>query len=93
MEIQIDSHTLERAEDRGADEGQILDVILSGFDIPAKRGRCGKAKVYDFHRERQGKYYDQKRIEVFYVIEENRIVTVTVYVFYGRWEKKNEYHL
>ncbi len=86
MEIQIDPHTLERAQERGASEQEIKDAIETGFDIPAKYGRMGKAKVYDFKQKRHGKYYEQKRIEVLYTIEENSIVTVTVYVFYGKWE-------
>ena len=86
MEIQIDPHTLERAQERGTTEEEIRDVIETGLDIPAKYGRIGKAKVYEFKQKRQGKYYEQKRIEVFYIIEENLMVTVTVYVFYGKWE-------
>ncbi len=86
MEIQIDPHTLERAQERGASEQEIKDAIETGFDIPAKYGRMGKAKIYDFKQKRHGKYYEQKRIEVLYTIEENSIVTVTVYVFYGKWE-------
>lgn len=85
MEIQIDPHTLERAEERGTDENEIKDVIQTGFKIPAKYGRLGKAKVYDFKRKRNKKYYPQKRVEVIYVLEKNKIVTVTVYVFYGKW--------
>ena len=87
MQIQIDPHTLERAEERGTNEIEIVDVINTGFHIPAKHGRIGKAKVYDFKRKRHGKYYEQKRIEVFYIIEENIAVTVTVHVFYGIWEE------
>ena len=86
MEIQIDQHTLERAEERGADEKEIRDVINTGFSISAKYERIGKAKVYDFKQKRHDKYYEQKRVEVFYTIEENVVVTVTVYVFYGKWE-------
>jgi len=86
MEIQIDPHTLERAQERGASEEEIKDVIRTGFDIAAKYGRTGKAKVYQFKQERHGKYYEQKRIEVFYIVEEDLVVTVTAYVFYGRWE-------
>lgn len=85
MEIQIAPHTLERAEERGTNEEEIKDVILTGFDIPGKRKRLGKAKVYDFKQNRGSKYYEEKRVEVFYVIEEDAIVTVTVYVFYGKW--------
>jgi hypothetical protein len=86
MRIQIDQHTLERAEERGTSEEEITDVIETGFEITAKHGRIGKAKVYEFRKERHGVDYEQKRVEVFYVMAEDLIVTVTVYVFYGKWE-------
>jgi hypothetical protein len=86
MNISIDPHTLERAEERGANEGEIREVIETGFSIPAKYGRVGKAKIYEFNQQRHGKWYKQKRVEVFYVIERDVCITVTVYVFYGQWE-------
>jgi len=86
MEIRIDQHTLERADERGASEKEIKDVINAGFAIPAMHGRIGKCKNYDFKQNRNNKYYSQKRIEVFYVIEREVIITVTVYVFYEIWE-------
>ncbi len=78
MEIRIDPHTLGRAAERGASEREITDVINTGFSIPAKHGRVGKAKVYDFKQKRHSKYYEQKRVEVFYAVEKDPIVTVTV---------------
>ena len=78
MEIRIDPHTLERAEERGTDEAEIKDVINSGVPIPARHGRLGKAKVYDFGRQRHGKCYEQKRVEVICAVEGAAIVTVTV---------------
>jgi hypothetical protein len=89
MEIQIDSHTLERAEERGTNETEIKDVINSGFSIQGKYGRIGKAKIYEFKQRRHDNYFEQKRVEVFYIIEKDVIITVTVYVFYGRWEKED----
>ncbi len=86
MEIQIDPHTLARAEERGTDEEEIKNVIKTGTDVSAKHGRIGKAKVYEYKQERHHKYYEQKRVEVFYIIENDLIITVTVYVFYGKWE-------
>lgn len=86
MDILIDPHTLERAEERGTNEKEIIDVINTGFSIPAKYGRLGKAKNYKFQQEPHGRPYKQKRVEVFYTIEENIMITVTVYVFYGKWE-------
>jgi mannose-6-phosphate isomerase-like protein (cupin superfamily) len=86
MRIQIDPHTLERSEERGATEEEIKDVIETGLAIPAKYARKGKAKVYEFNKKRFGMHYEQKRVEVFYVMEGDLAVTVTVYVFYGKWE-------
>jgi len=89
MEIRIDPHTLERAEERGTNAEEIKEVINYGFSIPAKRGRRGSMRVYDFNQTRQGKFYEQKRVEVIYTVEQDVIVTITVYVFYGKWENPN----
>jgi len=86
MRIQIDPHTLERAEERGTNEEEIRNVINTGFPIPAKHGRLGRAKLFDFRQNRHGKYYEQKRVEVFFTMEGDAAITVTVYVFYGKWE-------
>jgi hypothetical protein len=86
MEIQLEPHTLERAEERGTNEAEIMDVIHTGFAIPAKYGRIGRAKLYDFKQNRNNNYYEQKRVEVYYLIEGDKIITATVYVFYGKWE-------
>jgi hypothetical protein len=86
MQIRIGSHTLLRAEERGASRAEIEDVLATGFSIPAKYGKMGKAKVYEFGRLRGGKNYQQKRVEVFYAREGDEVNTITVYVFYGRWE-------
>jgi hypothetical protein len=86
MEIKIDSHTLERAEERGTNEKEIREVINTGFPIPGKYGRIGKAKIYEFKQKRHDKHFEQKKVEVFYTIEKDVIITVTVYVFYGKWE-------
>ena len=60
MQIRIGSHTLTRAEERGTNEVEIGDVLSTGFPIPAKYGKMGKAKVYEFGRTRHGKRYRQK---------------------------------
>jgi len=86
MRIQIDPHTLRRAEERGTNEAEIREVITSGAPIPAKYGRMGRTKVFEFGRSRHGKPFEQKRVEVLYSLEEETIITVTVYVFYGKWE-------
>ena len=89
MRIQIDLHSLERAEERGTNEEEIRDTIRRGVPIPAKHGRLARAQVYDFKQTRHGRFYEQKRVEVIYAVEPGRIVTVTVYVFYGKWESQD----
>jgi len=89
MQIQIEPHTLERAKERGADEVEIRDVIGTRESISTKHGRLGKAKIYAFKQKRHDKYYEQKRVEVIYTVEKDVIVTVKVYVFFGKWESQN----
>jgi hypothetical protein len=74
--IQIDPHTLERTEERGATAAQIIDVIQTGFPFPAKHGRLGKYKIYPFATKRGSRFYEQRRVEVFYTIEGDVLVTV-----------------
>ena len=88
MQIRIEAHTLQRAAERGTNAQEIEDVLRTGTDVIAKGGRRAKAKVYPFQQIRLGKYYEQKRVEVIYTVEGGTIVTVTVYVFYGRWEEQ-----
>ena len=59
MEIQIDPHTLERAEERGATKEEILDVIANGTPISARHGRLAKAKVYPYKEVRGKRFYEQ----------------------------------
>lgn len=86
MKIQIEPHTLQRAEERGASLEEIQIVLEQGTEIPARGSRKAKAKVFTFKKERLGKYYEEKRVEVIYVEENDTIITVTVYVFYGEWK-------
>jgi len=85
MGIIISQHALEQAASRGATKKEIIEVLRSGSPIPAKYKRKGKAKIFHFGGERLGRYYDQKRVEVFYAEEGSDIIVITVYVFYGEW--------
>ena len=93
MVIQIDPHTLKRAEERGTNKTEIYEVINTGFDIPAQYNRLAKAKIFQFNNHRLGKYYNQKRVEVIYTVENDVIITITVSVYYGTWELENANHL
>ena len=87
MKIKIEPHTLKRADERGASKDEIYDVIAKGIEIATKNNRLGKYKVYEFNNQRNNLYYEQKKVEVYFIIENNIIITITVYVFYGKWEE------
>jgi hypothetical protein len=87
MNISIESHTLIRAKERGTNKKEILEVIKTGREVSAKHGNIAKFKIYDFNKKWLDKIYMQKMVKVFYTVKENTIITVTVYVFYGKWEK------
>lgn len=91
MEIEIPEHTLLRAQERGTNRDEIVDVLTSGFGAIGKYNRLGKAKVYEYKQHRQERYYEQKRVrvEVYYTVEDQKMITVTVYVFYGKWESQD----
>ncbi len=53
------------------------DFVETGIVISAKYGRIGKAKVYTYRQHRLNKYYEQKRVEVFYTVVENVIILIS----------------
>lgn len=46
MEIQIETHTLQRAKERGATESEIIETIKTGTEIASKYGRMGNRKFF-----------------------------------------------
>jgi uncharacterized protein YuzE len=83
MKVRIDPHTLEQMVKRGTSEDEIIEVLNSEKVEPAKRGRFKKSKVFSFNDFWCNKFYLQKKVEVIYTIEQEEIVTVTV--FYILW--------
>ena len=49
----------------------------------------GKPRYIEFKQKRHDKHYEQKKVEVFYTVVKDVIITVTVYVFYGKWEEED----
>ena len=86
MEIHISRHTLLRAAKRGVTLEEIEDVVASGSPVPAGLGRSAREKVYLFRCSWKGRYYEQKKVKVVFVMEKDVIWTVTVISHYGKWE-------
>lgn len=79
-----------RARVRGSTEAEIKEVIEGGIPIPGRKERLGNALVFPFRGVWNGRYCEEKRVEVFYRMEDGSVHTVTVYVFYGKWVIENE---
>lgn len=61
MEIQIGRHALLRAEERGATEEEIKEVLQSGTILMVKSNRLGKEKVFEFNQMLNNKFFQQKK--------------------------------
>jgi hypothetical protein len=83
MKVQLSHHALLRARERGTTREEIEAVLASGHLVPAKQGRSCMRKLFQVDEARQGKRYSRKIVEVYYVVEGDVIVVVTVYVFFG----------
>ena len=58
------------------------------MELPPRESTAGLArtKVFPFGRERGGRFYPQKQIKVVYTLTEESTTTVTVFVYYGKWD-------
>ncbi len=90
MEIELSEHTSERAKERGTNDDEIKDVILTGSYFPAKGERKGKEKIFSYNNEWNGKIFPEKLVRVIFVIREKNISTVTVIVQFGKWTKTEQ---
>jgi len=87
VKIEIIEHAKIRMAARGASESEVRETIRDGIPVKAKRGRKAKEKLFHYGKTWQGRSFFHKRLKVIYVEEENTLVVITVYVYYGRWEE------
>lgn len=80
--IAFSEHALGQLPSRGASRQEVEAAILTGERALAKVGRQAYRKNFSFEAEWKGKYYETKQIMPIVVEEADRMVVVTVYVFY-----------
>ena len=81
----IIGHARDRAHERGVLDLEIEKTLDTGNEFKVKKGRKAKEKVFDYNKAWLGKEYPQKKVQVIYVVEEEKIVVITVKAFYGKW--------
>jgi len=83
MDIKIDPHTLQLAKAKGATEEEIDATIRTGKDLNSESGRLGKTRTFPFHAEWDNEFFDHKKLDVYFTIENKLITTLDIDVFYG----------
>jgi hypothetical protein len=79
-EIIFSQHAMDQMVDRGTSEDEIN--IRDGEKISAKKGREAYLKNFPFESYWKEKYYTTKQVVPIVMEETNKIIVITVYVYY-----------
>ena len=82
MPIVFSTHALAQMADRGTNEAEVEAAMPEGEEIPAKQGRRSFRKNFAFNSQWKGRYYELKQVMPVIADEADRVVVITVYVFY-----------
>jgi len=78
------SHILKRMRERGISIEEIEKTLNEGkYAEDAKKETNGKKYVFNFGKEREGIFFKQKEVTVYYKRKENKIILLTVLARYG----------
>jgi hypothetical protein len=67
---------------RGATAEEVIEAIRSSSWRPSELERLECSKEFPFNKEWNGKIYRTKRVRPIFVESEEKIIVVTVYVYY-----------
>jgi len=80
--VEFSPHAREKMLDRGASQREVQEAILAGSLEPARKGRTMFRKNFAFNGQWRGKRYAVKQVAPVVIEEADRLVVVTVYVYY-----------
>ena len=80
--IEFSMHAREKMLDRGASEDEIRVAIRTGSAEAIRKGRTLFRKNFAFNRQWRGKHYAVKQVAPVVVEEVDRLVVITVFVYY-----------
>jgi hypothetical protein len=81
MRIRLHPHALERLSERGATEEEVRTTVENGERFPARYGRVGFRRNFNFDGVKRGRRYTTKQVEA-YAVEEEGWLVITVIVKY-----------
>lgn len=80
--IVFSDHALHQARERGATEDEVCEAVREGEPVPAQGARSGYRLNFPFGRSWGGREYATKQVMPIVAEETDRIIVVTVFVFY-----------
>jgi len=80
--IIFSQHALDQMPDRGTTREEVEITIRTGEPTPAKSRRLSYRKNFPFNKDWKEKQYAIKQVMPIVIEESDRILVVTVYVFY-----------
>ena len=80
--IELSQHAIDQAGERGTSREEIELAIRTSEWQPARFGRWECRRDFEFNSVWNGKRYLTKQLRPVFVDEEERIVVVTIYVYY-----------
>jgi hypothetical protein len=80
--IRLTNHAQEQAIERGTNEVEIVDTIITGNRQTAKNGRYKYQATFQYNKDWQGKLYSLKKVVPIVAETDTELVVITVYTFY-----------
>jgi hypothetical protein len=82
LPITISHHAQLQMRERGASEDEVIAAIRTGEPEPARRNRMMYRKNFQFDNLWRGRSYRIKQVAPVVANEPDRVVVITVFVFY-----------
>jgi len=80
--VRLHPHARERMQERGATEEETQATVAQGEQFPAKFGRTGFRRNFQFDQEWRGRHHHTKQVEVYAVQEGADWLVITVITRY-----------
>lgn len=80
--VRLHPHAKERLLERGATEQEVISTVEFGETFPAKYGRTGFRRNFNFNANWRNKHYSTKQIEAYAVQEHNDWIIITIITRY-----------
>lgn len=80
--IKLTNHAQEQANERGTNQAEILEAIVTGTRQAVKNGRYKYQATFQYNDNWQGKFYSLKKVVPIVAETDTELVVITVYTFY-----------